>query len=665
MRNVQTNRCGGRSRVMGLCLFALGALVACGEDRSPAPVIDAETPDAPNGDTDAGPDAPGQVPVAKHPGGDAGEPTVDEPPKTPSADQGLPPRDRPPRIDTRILVRFVSATYEPVAHALVHARGRPVETDIGGFAEIDDVYGEDGFADVFSVTGTELVGAHVRVPLADGVSPHAALLVQPPIVDTPGAEPLVDLSAPPDVERLDATSGEVVFAFKSAAPLRTGWDALPTGAGTLRFQVATRPVGLWAPGGLALSTDAGDVPLDATAAFQVGASQGGSFMELSQPADVTVRVLMHAQNARSFGSVLDAGMGDASEPLSLYRFDRKRGRFVLAGSATYQPVQTGWATASARIERMGFYVIGRAAALDGCQRVAFNDPSGAPVANAALRVADSGIGLSVWLDADGVGCVPGPADRVLYGALFGLQGGVLVFGEADLFPMKAPMACGADCAHARVVAGSAIRMGCITASFVGTPGLNVSLTDATGEAITLGRLPQDESMCLQLPVGATIALSDGDGYTCPAAITVADTAARCGSEACQDLGQLQCCAAQERCQNRHDDDCDGQVDEGCTCDVECLDYGLPPCCTDIGTCGIVPLDDDAACLEAHTDDFNFDPSCPTESLVVDDANMTYSGCCLPDGRCGIIAGGFGCLAREQAHRYLPLMTSLVPAACMP
>lgn len=95
--------------------------------------------------------------------------------------------------------------------------------------------------------------------------------------------------------------------------------------------------------------------------------------------------------------------------------------------------------------------------------------------------------------------------------------------------------------------------------------------------------------------------------------------------------------------------------------------GIGNCCTDADACGITTALSGAACLPSGALG-GADPSCPN---LVMDMTMGSSGCCTPEGECGAILAGAGCIANgalmqpEQSCTYDPdnMCTRIMEVTC--
>ena len=138
--------------------------------------------------------------------------------------------------------------------------------------------------------------------------------------------------------------------------------------------------------------------------------------------------------------------------------------------------------------------------------------------------------------------------------------------------------------------------------------------------------------------------------------------AACGSDTCQDIGTVTCCAGVDVCDNGGDDDCDGLVDEGCECGGVRCDRSIADCC-DGDRCAIHSQHTDVCVgiFDAPT----LSQECPEElipSPFEDGATLARVGCCL-EGVCGLAEPSWGCVPRERMHELYPMPAPLAAMSC--
>jgi hypothetical protein len=97
-------------------------------------------------------------------------------------------------------------------------------------------------------------------------------------------------------------------------------------------------------------------------------------------------------------------------------------------------------------------------------------------------------------------------------------------------------------------------------------------------------------------------------------------------------------------------------DKTCTVSDLATTFGIAPCCTTEGECGGLG----GMCL-ALGQEGEPDTACPSATS----SGYTLSGCCRPDGQCGVdFSGvGWGCVAREDISSYMTQDAPLEAISC--
>ena len=654
--------------------FALRALAlvllpsACGGDsHEPGPpTVDAgrTAPDKPIAARDAGPDIfhvpPGATPSR---GGDAG-------PAQHNANGFGVMLPTGPRSSARIRGQVMTEGLQPLSNAGASAGGAVVAIAENGFFLLDEVYG-DGDADVV-VRAPGFTEGRVRVPIRDDQVSYVTVVLTAlrriAIADLASATSLelpknvVEDAEPP---LPDATLGPLTLALP-ANGLVTAWGAIGKGPGSMsavafdrRAQMAALPGG----GMLGLQADGTRVRLRGRAVFELHVDQGGTHFELKQPASVTVP-LWSDEMATPW--VADDDDTAAADQDHLYWFDPAQALFVERGAINDDTASF----AHGEIDRFGLWTVARPARGLDCARGKVVDEDAAPVAFAAVHATEvvRFDGVSLFADEGGEFCTDTPAHGTLDVIALGGSAahGVVRVKDARLNAVaRAPgvdtpaMCTGDD--------GACVDLGAFTASLnqrcvsgtVESPGGPVTWL-ADGSDSASGKIAANEPFCLEAPIGALLRFtSDHGDCSMSSELTVSPGQGLCGESECQDVGTLHCCSPTEACDDDYDGDCDGMVDEGCSCGgVACSQSSQQICCTSADACGSRSTISGKCFAEGQPG--RAEPSCPNE---VGDDQLSISGCCREDGRCGLQHQTFGCVAREEAGDVFVLTASLAPLSC--
>ena len=671
-----------RSRGVPLrCAWAVALVfLGCQEAQpdEPQPPVDAVSGDAGHHPGTRGPDA-GKTSADAGGLTDAGRAPGDglvEPPLRPAA-AGLSPLPRPERADTRLVVRVLAQDLAPAAGVAVHARGAAATTDNLGIATIEDVFAE-GTADVFAV-GDVLVGGHTRVPLVAGQRTHHALV----FMGSSERAPLDNLAEALAYEQRDpATNALTLSVALPAASLQTLWQEAPTGRGELRYRTFGPETLKSAPGDLRARVNGTVVDLRASGLFELVVAQGGSPMRLVQAAAVSARALVRIRNDGQTSTEIDAGVaepvgGEARKPQTLYRFDPYEGLFVPAGEATYLPADGGAGPlVTARIERFGLYLVGEVIAKagstmesGGCHRLTLTDGTGTALSGVVVRSVGTGRVTTRWTDAAGSTCLSGEAGELQQVQYFGPAGmGSYATGETTITLGPAGGGtCATACGQTTEIVAEALTITCVTGTSEG-PRSPMRLLATVGEDILASEeLPRGQSFCLNVPAETSLELVGRSGDTCDAPVVASTAPGLCGMDVCQDVGVLRCCSEIDECATGYDEDCDGQVDEGCFCgETACQQLRRgQPCCMEADACGLVsPIDESTCVARAHVG--SSDATCPSEMHMVQGDPTQAEGCCEVSGTCGVTHGSYGCIPRQLAHHYLELASGPLSAVtCTP
>jgi hypothetical protein len=649
----------------GGCAAACLALLGCTEDRH-----------SDNGRMLAGAAAP-PTPMSADAGVNASDATM---PVEQTVDGGRPPLDggrtfgmRPdvtfgvrrsnaPRSSARILGWVLDVSGTAVRGAAANAGGAAVASDSGGFFAIDEVYGERE-ADVFVHAFGESSG-HVRVPIRDGETSHAVVVLAP-IESVPLAEVAEAVSTPEPDAGILARVGD--FTLRAdAESFATPWGAPAKGPGTLRYSTPVFVTGAAAaPGSLVALTERGERErLRASAWFEVRVAQVGMELELAKPARVEVRMLPSAFVGADGGSSAPAAQ-------RLYWFDPEQGAFVPRGE-----IAESAGLAQGDIDRLGHWVVGRldASGRTNCLRLRVQDDSGAPLPFAALHVTSGEYleSAALFADAEGSACWQGVPTGALMVRAFGASGAGLASVAAEV-PIEASAGtatgqCGDDpetCAQPPAIVAAPLAQTCVR----GDLSINVDATvqwRASGSAEEIlgsGNLERPGPFCLVVPTAAVLNFSSSSAVCNTELPPSPATPGICGVSDCLDLGEIECCNVYDLCDGAGgDEDCDGAVDEGCVCGATTCTalYQQNGCCTSAQACGRrAAVSRECLPLEQPGRD---EPTCPDETIALSSTETYFpTGCCRPDGQCGLTSG-WGCIARAQASDIWPI-ESLAPIEC--
>lgn len=626
----------------GLIRIALAAwlLAACGKDDAPP----SDTP-APMNDAMITPVIEGgaledriTIPM------DPRDAAITEP--TPILDLPLViARPTEPLSTATIRVLAIDPTGAPLGDIGLSTGGPAVFTNAFGLAEVTAVYGRD-FASLYGF-GVSYTLSHARVPIRSDGTSHVVLML------ALGATLRLDDMT----EGGTVTSSEGASATFAGASFELPWGGPAKGPGAVSLAVLDTPSEAGAvPAGMQALIDGERLPIAGVLAFELRVAQGATELTLVEDVDVEL-------NWPPAASALDASAQ------TLYHFDAKESAFVPRGSFTRDAVDPS--RVAVVIDRPGTWLIGSHTAPVQCARADVQS-GGAPLARAGLLVrAASGFSAArAEADEQGSGCAliagAGPADAHALGELSGDR----VWAKGAVMASDLPAACDEACPSSPLEGGP-ISTGCVrgTLSIPWHAGLNTSwlVTDGDAEPVYVS-LPTNEPFCFDGKPGAQLAL-DVSSMTCTndGVLVVTEPSVRGAScsddDGCIDVGTIACCMAVESCTTTVDDDCDGVVDEGCTCGFN--DCTASPtfdrCCTTTDACGQrSALTGECVGFEG----FGIPIGCPSMVVpTVGGDTETATGCCRSNMECGLMWGSLGCIAAADVPRVWGPGTTLPSMAC--
>lgn len=536
-------------------------------------------------------------------------------------------------------------TAAPVEGVAVSTGGPAVLTNRFGLAEVTTVYGAD-FADVYAFSAGYTL-AHARVAIRPGEASQVVLM-----------------AAPIETFRLDDThAGGTVEATELSATFQADAFALPWG-GTAKGPAVVSATLLsepteagCAPGGMRARVDGQLVPIAGVLAFELRVAQGTTELELAQDATVVIASPPTALN----------GLDPAA--VTLYAFDGEAGAYVPAGALDLTSDPN---TVHATIDRLGHWLVGSHTAPAHCVRIDALGQSGPlPHADVLIKGTSGFSAARVETDALGSACAPFPLGGDLDAHALGKVGAQLASAEGTIAASLEPAACDESCAGSTLQLNP-IALGCVTGT-LSAPWLAPYGTTAVimESAFSYSAsLPSDGPFCIDLRAGSTVMLGDPN-LACSSGSTLVEAAqalpgASCVEPSgCTDLGTITCCAMQEVCNATPaaDDDCDGQVDEGCACGGStCVTTSGEGCC-DGAACGVRSTFTDE-CVSAEP--FGIPIGCPSFQVPsVEGGTTTATGCCRMNNECGLMWDPIGCVSAADAPRVWGQAVTPLSTPCTP
>ena len=419
--------------------------------------------------------------------------------------------------------------------------------------------------------------------------------------------------------------------------------------------------------------------LDARTTPQLTALQGGKPILLRSQLSVEARISQPNAALRLKAKAklaLYVAPGSA-EPPQLYHFDEAMGSFVRQTGDVYDAT-TG--AVRAEIDQLGTYVVATARVTPGCVSGRLFDPTALPVARAAVRWVDTSYSEAgqVWTDAAGAFCLPvSLAAASEFSALGVTEAGALVeYSNGKAGPAMQAAACGGtSCLDLGALQTQTTLLGCVRGriSQLGYPSpIFVKAKSSSDAPVAETSVHAGDDFCLNV-TNQTELVVENANLSCgkPQTLTAATRAAACGDEACQDLGTIQCCKTAETCNDGIDDDCDGMVDETCSCGGhDCKPFydkrsWYPEhCCTTANTCGFhyTGGTDRQYCFDLEAGYTVPDLECASQTVTINDTATSPVGCCRSEGRCGVELS-LVCVPVEELEK---ITGTPVPAhACTP
>ncbi|MDH5675122.1 MAG: carboxypeptidase-like regulatory domain-containing protein [Myxococcales bacterium] len=557
-----------------------------------------------------------------------------------------------PLTDSRIVARVISPEGQPLANVAVAAGGAAFITNADGYAFIEEVRAVDDA--LVSAQAFSFTRAMVRVPLRSSETSHALLMLTPRSfrwldpVDAPLSYPgLLEDGGVNDVGMDGVQLGA------AAEALQYPWGEPARGNARLSYALIEEPQQAGAiPGQMLALVDGSLQPLWARAGIEVRAFQGNS--ELVLGAELTVEFPVPR---------LDAAQQALEPALSLYHFDEAQGAFVERGTLGFDGE-----VAALGIDAFGHWLIAGPAGTGRCVAGRVLDAAGSGLGHAAVIAVHEGLLAASYAHSDAAGDYCASQPEIGSSQLFSMGYGALgpAAGVATAAPSAAASCGGSDC--------MSVDLESMTSELICARGvvdsplgpLNIrAIEDGEGASIPVDQVAAGVPFCVPVAVGAQLVFT-GSGVKCGEPRTVGAGAGLCGLDGCADLGTVQCCLIDETCGDDSDDDCDGRVDEGCSCGTEvCPEIQPGRCCSDLGRCTRRSAETDH-CLDVFTA-YGVNPSCPVEQIPLVDSSFTVivNGCCTLAGTCGLADSYYGCIPREQAHLRWSLDTPLTTVSCVP
>jgi hypothetical protein len=398
------------------------------------------------------------------------------------------------------------------------------------------------------------------------------------------------------------------------------------------------------PAGMMARVEGELLPVAGVLAFELRVAQGTT--ELALLADATVQIPWSG-----------SAPGIDSQQLVLYYFDAKEGALVPRGTLDLSEALNLRAT----IDRLGHWLIGSHGAPAHCARAEVHS-EGTPLPRAGIVLTRTGAfsAARVEADASGSGCALMPLGGELHARALGKVGEQLISADGSVASSAAPAVCDAACAPA-LLQGVPLSLGCVTGQlsipWLGTYDAQASVYDALGTRSVA--IPANGAFCVEVRAGAEITLSSDPTMTCTngGVLTASAPAVIAGS--CGDAQLEQCSSF------TGDDDCDGTVDEGCSCGgADCTwNASIDRCCAADGHCGErATFTGECVGLES----FGIPIGCPSVDVPVDEGGTTLAtGCCRSNGECGLMWGTRGCVAAADVSKVWGPSVTLSNIACMP
>jgi hypothetical protein len=537
-----------------------------------------------------------------------------------------------------------------------------------GFARVSEVYGE-GLAEVYAFGAGYTIG-HARVPVRADAS--SAVIIH--LARSYTSEPVPDIAAageaqvheppmlpPPEMPdaAIEMPATLLTLSFE-AASFETAWGEPAKGLAIVRGALLhALEDAAAAPGALIAFVDDARVPLAAHLTFEVPALQGATDLAPVKP--LTVRFAWP-----------EGRVPAEDAELAVFRFDPERGAFVAEGTLTRTAEG-----AELSVEKLGHFAIGTLATTTRCVQVEVRG-SGGPLADAGV-LARGATGFSLARATSGAGgstCValPAESEAVVLGALANTSDGLvqaLGAEEALAAPAMLGAACDATACPRVELVTETPNVTCVRGELSAPRDVSWSVTWqhlglSGGSPAALLNGP----FCVASYADAMLTFSGyGPAGSCTVTRMAASSNRLCGDEGCTDLGTIECCVERELCDDLAvDDDCDGMVDEGCSCGGStCPFTTLPNCCTAAGACGATsPYTD--ACIGNNylaTDT----AACPSATVPFGNGDVyTAYGCCsVATMECGLRSpdADFGCVVPADATALWGPTVVLSSMACTP
>lgn len=534
---------------------------------------------------------------------------------------------------------------EPVRGVGVTAGGPVTLSNALGIAHVSAVYGA-GTSDVFTLVGGYAL-THAQIAIREGETSSVVLTVVPIV-----ARASIEDEARPGTIMLEGADSQTIASISFAdAPFVLPWGGAPTGGSSLGFALLDAPAQASAvPGNMRAQVGGALLGIAGVMSFELRVLHGA-----------TPVVLRNAAQVRLAWPAWASELDPAAQ--TLYRFDPKAGAFVQAGSLQIDEAEPGFVTAT--IDELGHWLIGTSVDTGHCARL-HAQQGGVALAygSAQLTSATSLSAARVELDAQGEGCTALPVAGAARVTALGRVGTAMSRASGDAMASTEPTACASECTPTSLEA-QPIDVACVRGTVETTlPFVSASIVDPLvewSETIATGR-----EFCLEVPAGAQLSIAAG-GIQCGApSMVVASQGAACAADGCLDLGTIPCCGPIEGCAPPGtDDDCDGVVDEGCTCgSQECTTTVAGCCAADV--CGEHSAITDE-CIALSGELFLPSTSCPSAQVPVGNGDTTsVSGCCLMSGVCGLMwESRFVCIPPADVARVWGDAVTAPNTSCTP